>query len=276
MWNLNHGARSETFGANTGTTRGALVTASASANTFGAWASLGQTTFTWEMMTVQLVRASFINDYVVDIGIDDGSGNVFVIAPFLRLDGKQGSTNSDNGFGYMLPLNIPLGSRLVARASCAQATSRTIDVIVQGFSAGLMGAPGYSKMVALHPVATSRGLPVDPGGTAHTKTVVEVNAATSESVAAILLGIGTNADFARAAAASALFSLGLGAAGVEQYHIADIGLGWSTFWDSPMPTVYGPVPWYIPAGSRVVVAAQCSDNTAGDRTFDLSLWGFVQ
>ena len=145
-----------------------------------------------------------------------------------------------------------------------------------GTSVGPKGATGYSQVVALNAFATSRGLAIDAGGSANTwPGWTQVSSSTPKSIDMIFMILGNNGDIARTAVTRGLFKLGLGSASNEFDLIPETQWGYTTTSDSPFPSVVGPIPCAIPSGSRIVAQARCTDTTAGDRTFDLSVYGLV-
>lgn len=266
--------RAQTLGAVTGTSTGTLVTASATVNTKGAWVSLGTPSFPFDSLSVFLGGSSAAADYVVDLGIDDGAGNVFAVAEDLRLGALKGA--ADLFLNYQLPLRLPNGVPVSARCACSTA-SGTLRALVVGTSAGPLSAGGFSRCIALYTPATSRGVTIDSGATANTKpaTWTQTQAATSHEVDAIMIGIGPNADVTRTTATTGLLDIGVGASGSEFALASNLLWGFTTTSDTPFPNVVGPLPLGIPAGSRVSARMQSTNATAGDRTVDLAVWGFV-
>lgn len=270
-----HSARHETVVlASGGGADGRTCTGNASANTKGTWvtSSAFKPSFTWNMMRVSLLNASAA-DYTVDIGIDDGSGNVYVICPDLRLPGLRASRT---GFcHYLLPLHVEKDKQFAFR--CADTTGGLqARVTIGGSSNGLYGAQGYSRMVALYSPSLSAGVAVDPGGSASTKgSWSQLTASSSDRVVAIMGAIGHNADISRAANQSMLLDIGIGGAGSERVLVPDIHFGADTNQDQWSPITFGPYPCDVPSGTRFAARSACDVTTASDRTCDIALWGFV-
>lgn len=265
-----HG-RSETLGANTGTSTGTVATASASVNTKGAWTALGTPSFGYDFVNLNLAQ-TVASDKLVDLGVNDGSGNWHVIAENLRIPGRK---YADFGRSFALPLRFRAGLEIGIRLQASTASHQVIATLT-GSSAGMKGAPAYSRMVALFTQATSRGPTVDPGATPNTKGAwVQLTASTPVSVDAVFLVVGQNADTARTAASTALIDIGVGSAANEFAMIPNLLYRYTTTGDSPFPDFVGPIPCAIPVGSRVVARSQCTDATAGDRAWDCCLYGFV-
>lgn len=264
---------SETLGAVTGTSTGTLVTSSATINAKGAWATIGTSTFAYEQIIIQVGASGSAADYVFDIGIDDGAGNAFVLAADLRISARKGA--GDMFLSYALPLKIAAGAIVEAR-SAATTASATLRMTIVGCTASPLSGGSYSSMVALYTQAASRGVTIDTGATANTKSAwTELQASTAHNVDAIMIGIGPNADVNRTAVTTGLLDVGIGTSGAEFALASDLLWGFTTTSDTPYPNVIGPISIGITAGTRVVGRAQSTNTAAGDRTLDLAVWGFV-
>ena len=264
-----HG-RSETLGVTPASTAGTTVTAG-SINAKGNWASLGQTTFGWDWLNLYMAQTA-ASDKIIDIGVSaDGSTNWFAVAEDIRLAGRK---SADIIQSIALPLKIRSGAYVGVRCAASTA-SHVLNVAITGSSVGMKGGTGYSRAVALYSAATSRGVALDAGASANTKSGwTQLVASTESSVDSIYVMVGQNADTARTAAATGMLDIGVGSASNEYALIQNIFMRWTTTLDGPQFNV-GPLPCYIPAGSRVVAQFQSSDNVAGDRTIDVGLIGFV-
>lgn len=268
---VTHGGRAETLGATytagsaaTGTT----VTAAASANTKGSWVSLGTPSFQYEAFDLVAAQTAASNK-LIDIGINDGSGNWHVIVDNLQF---PGSKNADELKSYRLPIRLKSGQEVGMRIQASSA-SHVLIATLHGCSRGDGGAPGYSRMVRLSTTTTSRGTAVDPGGTASTKGAwAEVIASTAQHYDALFVVVGQNGDTTRTATATALMDIGQGASSSEHVILENVVMRWTTTLDGPT-LLLGPIPIQIPAGVRLAARGACTDATAGDRTFDVSLFG---
>ena len=271
----NISARSESRGETLTLSKGTNITASATANTKGSWVDLGSTTsFAYEHITVCLIPGTgSAVDLMMDIGISDGA-NRFVIAADLHYTSVKSTFAHALSIG--IPLHVPSGTQLSARCA-ASVGSSDMSVIVSGHSSGLGGAPGFSRCVALFTPALSRGIAIDPGGTANTKGAwADITTSCPNDISAMFGLVGFNGDVARAAAARSIMDIGVGAAAAEYVLYPNAFMGWSTFWDGPFANVrIPPFACHVPATTRIAARSACSLTTAGDRTFDLALYGMV-
>jgi hypothetical protein len=261
----------QTLGAVTATSTGTLLTASATANAKGAWATVGTAARPFETVHVFVGASSAAADYVIDIGISDGT-NSFAIAEDLRLAARKAA--GDMFLAYHLPIRIPEAT-VTARIASSTA-SATLRIVIVGSSSSLLSVGGFSKCEALYGPATSRGITIDPGATANTKGAwVQINAglASYETMDALLIGIGPNADTARNAASTGLLDIGFGTAGNQYVAVGNILWGFTTTSDTPFPSVVGPIPVSVPTGTAIWARTQSTNSANGDRTIDLSLWG---
>lgn len=268
---VNHGGRAETIGttytdgsAVTGTT----ITASGTANSKGSWTSLGTPSFQYEAFDF-VVAQTAASDKIIDIGINDGSGNWHVIVADLQFYGRK---SADLMYGYGLPVRLKSGQQVGVRCAASTA-SHVLNVALTGYSRGDNGGAGYSRMVRIDTPGTSRGVAVDAGATASTKGAwTQLIASTAQHYDALMVMVGQNADTTRTATATALLDVGLGASSSEFVLIPNIFMRWTTTLDGPL-LKYGPCPVQVPAGVRLAARLACTDATAGDRTADVAIYG---
>lgn len=266
--------RAETIGATytAGSTAiGTSITTGGTSNTMGSWAVLGTPSFQYEAVLVSMAGTG-PNDYLYDIGVNDGSGNWHVIADRLRIPNDKGA---DYMQGDYLPLRIKSGQEVGIRAQSTSTLSSIIATLT-GFSCGRKGTPGYAQMDLLSGSASSRGTAIDQGATANTKGAwTQLTASTSVEYDALFIAVGTNGDVTRTATNTSLLDIGVGSAGNEYVIVSDLFLRWSSTLDGPRSTV-GVMPVGVGAGKRIVARAAGSDTAAGDRTMDVTLHGFVR
>lgn len=128
--------RIETCGAVTASSRGTTIDPGAVANTKGAWVELIAATampYRWATVCITHVGGlAAVARWAVDIGVG-GAGSEVVLLPDVFL--SAGATADSNpASGLSIPLIVPVGTRLAARAQSnnTTATERNIEVIVHG------------------------------------------------------------------------------------------------------------------------------------------------
>lgn len=250
-----------------------MPAANASANVKGSWSTLGGgTSFAYEGITIYAFSNTAAANFMIDIGIGS-AGNEFVLVPDLYYAAAKAA--EEHNLAIFVPVHVPSGAQLSVRIA-ASTGGTDCDVVVVGHSANPGGFPGFSRAVALFSPSSSRGVAVDPGGSANTKgSWAQLQASTAVDVAAIFGVVGFNNDVARVSSASMLLDIGIGAGGSEFVAVPDLLFNWGGTWDGPNDIFFQPMPCAIPSGTRVAARAANSDNTASDRTIDLALYGLV-
>ena len=263
----------ESRGENTASSRGTVPVANASANTKGTWTNLGAaTSFAYEGITIYAFSNTAAADYMIDIGVSDGTNRYVLVADLHFAAAKQAE---EHNLAMFVPVHVADGAQLSVRVACSTGGS-DCDVIVVGHSSNPGGFPGYSRAVALFTPASSRGIAVDPGGTSNTKgSWAELTSSCPSDIDAIFGVVGFNGDTGRGLTVSMLMDIGIGAASNEFTVVPNLSLCWGATWDGPNDVFFQPLAASIPTGTRIAARAQSSDNTAGDRSADLSLYGLV-
>lgn len=264
--------RNETVGVSVAS-EGASATCSTptTANTKGSWVAIGTTTFDYNMLTVHMGRSGAAGDYVIDIGVDDGAGNTFVLVPDLYMS----VLTTVERYVARLPLYVPKGAALKARVACSLASANTVGVYVTGGSAGWHGAPGFGKCFALYTPTSSSGPVVDAGATAVTKGAWTVLTSSSAARAcAVLVAVGGATLTSTTTSPSFLFDVGIGATGSQYVWISDQPIR-STTTHLTQPRIHGPFFGDIPSGTQLQVRASCTSATAAERTFSVAAHGFL-
>jgi len=262
----------ETAGAATGTSTGTTVTASGTANTKGSYAQLVASTAresAWLM--VMLAGPGAAIDNLIDIAVGAAASEV-VIASNLYSGGGDGTANQ--GSYYMLPISVPVATRIAARSQ-SSTVSNALEVALLLGSGSWKHTPPFGRLTTYGAdTADSGGTQVDPGATAHTKgAYAQLVASSTNPVKALTLAIGNKLNSVRTNAVW-LVDVAIGAAGSEQVIVSNIMLDCNASNDLVAPQVMGPIPVpEIPAGTRIAVRAQCSITDATDRLFDAIIYG---
>ena len=274
-WPLATGGRFvETTTTNAGTSKGVLVEADASANTKGAWIELIASTSynsTNFIFIVQSYGAEVSVEYLVDIAIGAASSEQVIV------ENLQMSFNSimyRNGRQYIIPINIPTGTRISCR--CQSSDTATPNVVVSALlcSDTFLAPRSINKIFTYGAVtADSGGTEIDPGAVANTKgSWVELVANTSLQLQYLSIAIGNRDNSARTDMYG-LLDIGIGAGSSEQVVLSNIPIACNSNGDLMGPPFIGPVMFDIPEGSRIAVRAQCDITDATDRLFDIVLYG---
>lgn len=272
-WRLADVQQQETAGANAATSTGKAVVSSGTNHVKGAWVELiAATSFetSWILLQPSLFEAVAPADWLIDIGIGPAGSEQVILAnvPFC-------TRGNEPGAGTPIPLSIPAGTRIAARAQVSNGggvAGRTARLLLQLFGSGFAEAPGAQLAVTYGAnTADSGGVGVDPGAVAHTKGAwSEIVASTSFNHSCFILGIGNQANSARVAA-DWLVDIAVGASGSEQIILADLAA-----WSDGSRAIHPQrmlLPMKVPAGSRLAARGQCSTTDAIDRTFDVILIG---
>lgn len=265
-----------TIGANTATSRGAALPAGG-ANVKGAWVELTPASpIQADGLLVVISGGLGVGDSLSDIALG-AAGAETIIAPNLFASQVRyvGGLDIGSGSFYYLPIAIPAGTRIAARQQNRSnvAIYMTVTLVRQSglASQGLGTVSAYGAVTA-----NSGGTSIDPGAVANTKGAwTELTAATAADIHALALALGGQHNAARTGAGW-LLDVGIGAAGAEVVLLPDLSFSSSNVFNNIgglWPSLFGPIPCYIPAGTRIAARAQCSTTDATDRIFDLIAYG---
>ena len=256
---------------------GIILTASASLNTKGSYATVSGATPVEAVRVIvslwEVSRAAVTNrDFLVDLSTG-GAPDEVVLFGNLAVS----STQTHAGHArYDFPCLIPAGTVLRARVQ-STATNATLYISVI-----LISGTGVARTVTTYGADTtdSGGTNVDPGTTINTKGLwaeITPSCAAMEAVivrfgnAAATLGLGT----LRANGRNFFVDVGTGALGAEVAVLENLSLhqdGASSFLTPDLSPL---IPFTAPAATRLVARAQMNgaNPTATDRQFDLILYG---
>lgn len=267
-WSLTWNVQEATVAADETNTGGTVLTASASANTKGAWVQLVAATPIEAHSIVIIIRTN-TGDQMSDIAIGP-VGQEHIIVPNLI-------TGSGNTSGmrpsYHIPISIPKGSRLSARnQSTTGGGLMSLIVMLMNYGSGASPQMGQIVDYGTNP-ADSGATGIDPGTSLNTKNSwAQLVASTARPIRALIVAIGNQANTAMATA-NWLLDVSIGPAGQEHIIIPDILLSAAAAGDTMTPPVLGPFPISIPPGSRIAAHAQCSISAATNRLFDIAVYG---
>lgn len=247
-------------------TYGTTLTGGA-ANTQGiAVQLLAATDFDAHWIEVMVGNPSAAVSYAVNILI--GAATEAILIPALTFRARAAN---DGGGRWLFPVFIPKASRIAASVQDSTGSS-TCLVGVNLFNAGI-GMGGLPSTVAQYgTLASSLGVNVDPGGSAHTDSGwVEITSATSWNHNWLALTV-ANTDTAFTAATKWLIDIGIGAA-TETVLVSDLPLGGAGTADVPRPDHVFHLPVFVTKGSRLTCRARCGITTDGDRDLFVTIHG---
>lgn len=261
------GSRSEALGITNAGTPGVTITANASANVKGSYATIGTPTFDYNAITLIMRGAGTGNPmrFLADLAL---GATPDVVADNLLFHHDRNNEASV----YCLPLFCPSGVAIKARIQ-ASTGSETMSATLIGHSIGPTWTRGASMIVACGAdTANTAGTQMDPGGTANTLgTYATLSSGLNQDAFAYLLAISkrdvVNTDV------SWICNIGLGA---TPDVIGQIPLYVDNANDTPDPKVYGPVMQSIPRAVAIKSAVQCSITTATERLIETILYGCIR
>jgi hypothetical protein len=220
----------------------------------------------WVLVTLSRTVGS---NFLVDIAVGAG-GSEQVVVPNLPY--STNTSTSPTLSVFLLPLHIPAGSRIAARAQHAAGVADTIDVQVTLFAPMAGGEKGLERVEACGALtASSLGTSVDPGTSANTKGAwSELVAATAHPYRWACLSI--THDGTVGTSASSLVDVGIGAAGSEVVVVPNLAFFAANTIDAiPAPTSW--FPFHVPAGTRIAVRSSCNQTGNPDRLLEAVLHG---
>ena len=266
VWQIAGGAMTfEAGGVATATTTQSTVTAPGAANAKGAWLELIASTANeaqgFFLTTTLTTTAS--RQVLVDIGLGAAGSEVVLLSNHAMSLGEMA-----HSICSFIPLRIPASSRVAVRYQRNNTATLTASVHLVSAS----GATGYARETETWGADTSDsgGTAVTPGQNDAKGSYVQLTAASAKNMHAILIHI-HGGDFTLSQNLVFL-DIATGGAGSETVLVPDL-LVFSNAADSQYrPAVIGPIPCYIPAGTRVAVRAQDTDATV--ELFDVSIIAF--
>jgi len=252
----------ETLGAVTGSSQGTSI---GTASIAQIAASTG---FDYEALLINTVANTSGLDAALDVYLGD-AGAEYPLIDKIRVT-KALSTNPQ-GQAVLVPLSVPRGSRVSARAFGA-----SLNTIICGIGFGALSNKGFKRAVSMG-ITSNLGTTVNPGATANALgSWTQIVASAPHNFSALMVALGS-AGRSNAALNSWLVDIGIGAAGSEQTIIKQLlTMSFSNTIFYMTPTFFGPFPCSIPAGTRISARAQSSTSSATTRNIDVSLYGLVR
>lgn len=247
---------------------GTIITPGATANTKGSWTQIvASTSSDCDLLHLKITGESGGGTYknqFIDVGVGVAGSEVVV---FPNIDIGVGGTFQGSHVDLLVPIHIPAGSRIAARA--------------QADAASISGDFGVSLVVYDAAFETQAFAGVDDIGTATSTTqgtVVALGNATKGSYAQLVassakdyegLAVILDSDKGTSLAASVI-DIAIGAAGSEVILMPDlICNGFQSDWQ----LTKGFIPMQIPAGTRIAArGASLSGGTANVGVACYGLW----
>ncbi len=229
------------------------------------------TAFEWEAMHVSLLNtgAAPVTNRIITIGIGAGGSERDLVSGLLLT--SSGSDTRAISLSTVLPVRVPKGSRLAGK--CSAAAGGTFQMALTGIAKGPFGDIGCTEGIG-YGISTSQGTAIDCGGSINTKGGwTQITAATTRHIRYLMAMISNNNNTALTDAGY-LMDIGIGASSSETAIFPNLLFQGTSSFDTMNPSVFGPFPCDIPAGSRLAVRGQSSINNASDRVFDIVLIGF--
>lgn len=252
----------ETLGATTASSNGTSVTTASIAQIAAA------TTYDYDAILVSTIGNSIGVEAALDIYLG-ASAAEYMLVDKLRV---SKAISNPQALGILLPLAVPRGSRVSAKAF-----GGTLSTIIHGLSGAPFAARGFKRAVSMG-ITTTAGVTVDPGATVNTLGAwTQITASTPNNFNAIMIAIGDGARSVASATNSWLVDIGIGAAGLEQPIIRQLFvMSAANTVFSMSPPMFGPFPCNIPAGTRIAARAQSNNNGATTRNIDVIAYGLIQ
>lgn len=262
----------DVLGVGTGsTTTGVTVTANASANTKGSYATIGTTTQACEALTIIASNFSISSSLRHMIDIATGA-TPDIIVDNLMIATSNG-ISEEQSFRITFPLSVATSTDIKARTQ-ADTGSSEVDIAVICHETNPYNTTSVTAMDTYGAnTADSGGASTDAGGSADTKgSYVEIDASTGAAIEGLWWTIATDTDWALADE-EFLMDLATGAASSEVNFLENIPHINGGQVDGKNPKMRGPLVQSISSSTRLAARAQASTTLAGNRVTDVVLYG---
>jgi len=251
----------------TASSTGAIVTSGGGTHTKGAWTEVVAST-SEETYWLQLVTLPILADenFLIDIGVGAAASEVVKIANipvFLNTPVSSPVVISP------MPLTIPSGSRVSIRVQSTTAND-SLQFMLFLSNNNEFGTSSENETIGAL-TASSKGTPVDAGGTVNTKgAYAELSSSISIDYNYIVVMIGNN-DNNTQVNGTFLVDVADGAAASEVDRVSNTMFNSST---SELASSAQPFFQSFTSGSRVSSRVQSTVTDATDRVIDVAIIGF--
>lgn len=255
-------------------------------NIKGAWEILGTLNGQAYFMTYWQWATTNNVGYLTDIGFDrqGGGGPVETLLNNIHFSSVPilgGSPMTDAVFAF--GIDLPAGTTLFIRTQASAANATLFCRALFGgvpFDSGPVNAHGAFGTTLEGVIATyganssgaSTLTSIDPGGSANTKGAWVTVTAQTEFPTRYLHVQRDNLLNNTRVQADYLVDIGIGPVGGEEVIIPNLNFTANTGNDLILPNGYGPIPIYIPAGSRIAARAACTSIDAVDRLVGIGVY----
>lgn len=209
------------------------------------------------------------NRTFTQIGVGAASSEQVIFKDLYASSGTSGTIVTE----YLIPCNIPAGTRISARCNNnSAADSNSIQITL--YDGGFNQIDGYGGVDSIgFTSASSQGVDVDPGATVNTYgSWVVLTSSTPRDYVGIMIAPGQNvANSMSPGSGPDYISIGIGGTGAEQIIVLDYNCMNSG--NSTTPALVPVLPIAIPAGTQIQARIASSNNTAGTRVFGVMLYG---
>lgn len=243
------------------------VSITASAGSKGSWTEIYASTTANASWLVLSVATTANNATCVDIGVG-GSGSEIVIIPDLM--GGLHSLSTMPGLVYTIPVRIPKGSRIAARAQGAN-----VRLGLQGIAPrlntphGTGAAEGFGQVLSNPP----RGTQLTPSSANTDTGWTQLVAVTSFQYEWMIINTSNHNAAGSASDGDWLTDIAVGPSGSEMPIFEDILLRTTSSKDMGFGLAH--LPLRVPKGSRLSCRTRTTVTNATDKVLDVCGWGFA-
>ena len=212
------GNRFESVGANTGDSAGTSISAGANDAKSAYVQLIASTAFQASGIWLGIYCVGNGVDYLLDLSFGAAASEVDVLSNFLF------SSKSTGALNLFIPIVVPAGTRLAARAQTSNASASIIKVTATLAASTFMSGDLLGTRITTYGANTtdSGGVQIDAGATANTKGAwVEVEASTDFHHKALCMAIGSSSNTSQSTT-DFLFDIAVGAGGSEVIMLANL------------------------------------------------------
>lgn len=242
---------------------GGTVTAHASTNTKGAWQQLvSRVPFDTDIITLESFSSEVLaGDSVKNVLMDIGRGTPGAEQVIVS-DLSIAANNESVGCHYRLPQVVNAGDALSARSQ-SNVSGRVVSAGFRFETHGFAHSPPAGRIKTYGAdTSTSRTTSLTPGAANVKGAWAQITASTSEDIQEIIIVASQESD-SGLDNSWYIADVGLGSAGNERIIIPDITITTYSSNSGIHPNLIGPIPYSIPARSRIAMRVQTDSSGVG-------------